>query len=134
MPHEEAQLLRLIVRPSGLDSTEETVVLWSGPRREVWEQGNERISIHRISISTAFGIVQVGNWLPRFRLLPLGFPTLLKKFWKYVMLLWVSRFTEQTTRQLFNDGDAFTISFQSSALNTSRWVGVALLIPGSRVH
>ncbi|KAF8908075.1 hypothetical protein CPB84DRAFT_1674344 [Gymnopilus junonius] len=71
IPHEEAQLLRLSVRPR-LDLTEETTILWSGPRKEVWEE------------------VQVGNWLPRFRLLPLGFPRLFTEFWNYLTMTTLS--------------------------------------------
>ncbi|KDR70284.1 hypothetical protein GALMADRAFT_255189 [Galerina marginata CBS 339.88] len=64
-PHKESQLMRLTVRPSILE-LEETVVLWNGPRIEVWEE------------------VQVGNWLPRIWFLPLWFSPLLTRFWEYV--------------------------------------------------
>jgi len=37
-PHQDSQLLRLSVRPQALDG-HETLVLWSGPPREIFEEG-----------------------------------------------------------------------------------------------
>jgi S2P endopeptidase len=39
VPAKDAQLLRLTVRPSIADVDGETVVLWSGPPVEIWEEG-----------------------------------------------------------------------------------------------
>jgi len=43
-------------------------VVWSGSRREVWQE------------------VQVGNWLPRIWILPLWLPSLLDIFWQYLTM------------------------------------------------
>jgi S2P endopeptidase len=48
------------------------VVVWSGLRREVWQE------------------VQVGNWLPRLWIFPLWLPSLLDIFWQYLTMATLS--------------------------------------------
>lgn len=65
----ETQLLRLtVVYPS----KEEAVVLWSGPRSEVWAE------------------VTVGTWIPRFRVLPRSMPWIWETFWNYLSMATLS--------------------------------------------
>ncbi|KAF8816408.1 hypothetical protein BYT27DRAFT_7127826 [Phlegmacium glaucopus] len=71
-PDKRSQLMRLTVRPSLAGIDDETVVVWSGSRREVWEE------------------VQVGNWLPRLWILPLWLPPLLDIFWQYLTMATLS--------------------------------------------
>jgi len=47
-------------------------VVWSGSRREVWEE------------------VQVGNWVPRLWILPLWLPPLLVLSWQYLTMATLS--------------------------------------------
>jgi len=72
LPDKGSQLLRLTVRPSLAGIDDETVVVWSGSRREVWEE------------------VQVGNWLPRLWFLPLWLPPFLDIFWQYLTMATLS--------------------------------------------
>ncbi|CAA7262563.1 unnamed protein product [Cyclocybe aegerita] len=51
----------------GREQERESVVLWSGPREEVWEE------------------VQVTTWLPRASFLPLWVPLLVQLFWDYLL-------------------------------------------------
>ncbi|KAJ7198766.1 hypothetical protein GGX14DRAFT_699937 [Mycena pura] len=67
-PHEHAQLLRLTVHFDGRDQ----VILWRGPLTEVHEQ------------------VKVGNFRPRFRLLPLWAYVSTSLFWDYLKLATLS--------------------------------------------
>ena len=39
VPDSQSQLLRITVRPSLAGIDDETVVVWSGLRREVWQEG-----------------------------------------------------------------------------------------------
>ncbi|KAF8958412.1 hypothetical protein BDZ97DRAFT_1668560 [Flammula alnicola] len=77
-PQKESQLMRLTVRPSASHIDEDTVVLWSGPSAEVWEEGN--------LVQT----VRVGNWVPRIWILPLWLPPLLATFWEYLSMATLS--------------------------------------------
>jgi len=50
------------------------VVLWSGPRREIWDE------------------VTVGKWLPKYNILPLSLPSWMSIFWEYFMMVNLSLF------------------------------------------
>ncbi|KAI0056036.1 hypothetical protein BV25DRAFT_1921358, partial [Artomyces pyxidatus] len=63
-------LLRIGVSSEGT----ERVILWRGPKVEVWEQ------------------VEVGTWLPRWRMLPLWLPHLTSTFLEYLKALTLSLF------------------------------------------
>ncbi len=73
LPREDAELLRISVLS---DEGPERVILWRGPREEVWEEGmlvfdslpNTQYSLARI--------VRVGIWAPRISFLPLWLPPL----------------------------------------------------------
>ncbi|KAF9561721.1 hypothetical protein CPC08DRAFT_707231 [Agrocybe pediades] len=69
-----SQLMRITVRNPDMADKEETVVLWSGPRLEVWEE------------------VQVGDWLPRVWFLPLKLPLVADLFWQYLKMATISLF------------------------------------------
>jgi len=70
-PHQDSQLMRLKVRPHAMDD-HETLVLWSGPAREIFEE------------------VQVSIWLPRASFLPLQFPLVIQNFWEYLSMATLS--------------------------------------------
>ncbi|KAF8191366.1 hypothetical protein BJ912DRAFT_1041697 [Pholiota molesta] len=72
VPAKDAQLLRLTVRPTIADVDGETVVLWSGPPVEIWEE------------------VQVSTWAPRIWILPLWAPPLVAIFWEYLTMATLS--------------------------------------------
>ncbi|KAJ8594748.1 hypothetical protein M405DRAFT_784284 [Rhizopogon salebrosus TDB-379] len=65
-PRGDRDLLRITVRHQG--TKDERVVLWSGPKYEVWEQ------------------VQTTHLAPRFGILPLGLPLSLADFFQYLKL------------------------------------------------
>lgn len=46
VPDKWSQLLRLTVRPSLAGIDDERVVVWSGSRREVWEEGKTVLNFH----------------------------------------------------------------------------------------
>ncbi|KAF9447627.1 hypothetical protein P691DRAFT_776009 [Macrolepiota fuliginosa MF-IS2] len=71
-PSEREGLLRLTV--TGGEEKHENVVLWSGPRREIWDE------------------VMVGRWLPRFAFLPISLPSWANIFWEYMMMVNLSLF------------------------------------------
>ena len=74
--------MRLTVQPSTYHPEEKTVVLWSGPPREIWEAGTLNFSSAKLLKLTRAPIVEVGNWLPRASILPFWIPTLMKNFWE----------------------------------------------------
>ena len=87
VPDSRSQLLRLTVRPSLAGIDDETVVVWSGSRREVWQEGRTFFLITQFKNFMCMIIsVQVGNWLPRIWILPLWLPSLLDIFWQYVLV------------------------------------------------
>jgi S2P endopeptidase len=96
VPDKRSELLRLTVRPSLAGIDDERVVVWSGSRREVWEEGQTlfqpELKFHAIGIS-----VQVGNWLPRIWILPLWLPPLVDIFWEYVLSSFSSRLSRLTS-------------------------------------
>ncbi|KAJ3573613.1 hypothetical protein NP233_g2329 [Leucocoprinus birnbaumii] len=63
-PAEKENLLRLTVLHN--DQDREEVVLWTGPRNEIYDE------------------VTVDKWLPRFSFLPLSLPSWLNIFWEYM--------------------------------------------------
>ncbi|KAH7890390.1 hypothetical protein F5I97DRAFT_1799357 [Phlebopus sp. FC_14] len=69
MPRSDEQLLRITVE---LDFREEEVVLWKGPKREIWEQ------------------VEVGDVRPRFSFIPIRLPDVLAHFFEYLKLTNIS--------------------------------------------
>lgn len=71
-PTEKENLLRLTVMNNGQEREE--VVLWTGPRREIYDE------------------VTVGKWLPRFSFLPLSLPMWFNTFWEYMLTVNLSLF------------------------------------------
>ncbi|KAJ6554068.1 hypothetical protein B0H10DRAFT_1848470 [Mycena sp. CBHHK59/15] len=84
-PDTSAQILRLTVR---VDANDE-VILWSGPLVEVHEQ------------------VQVGKYLPRFRILPLWIYTSAGLFWDYLRMATLSLYLFNLLPLPFLDGSQF---------------------------
>jgi S2P endopeptidase len=80
-PRGDRDLLRITVRHQG--TKDERVVLWSGPKYEVWEQGMalESAIIMNIQFRSS---VQTTHFAPRFGILPLGLPLSLADFFQYV--------------------------------------------------
>ncbi|KAG1733856.1 uncharacterized protein EDB91DRAFT_624050 [Suillus paluster] len=67
-PTGDRDLLRITVHHQETSTNDDRVVLWSGPKYEVWEQ------------------VQTTHLAPRFDILPLGLPLLLADFFQYLKL------------------------------------------------
>lgn len=99
LPDKGSQLLRLTVRPSLAGIDDETVVVWSGSRREVWEEG-KILFFYNSNFIVLIISVQVGNWLPRLWFLPLWLPPFLDIFWQYVYLASVNSVVWLLTRYL----------------------------------
>jgi len=77
------------VNEGGRDRAEresEEVLLWSGPKVEVWEQ------------------VQVGTLRPRFRFLPLGLPRTIQIFFEYLQMATLSLYIFNLLPLPFLDG------------------------------
>ncbi|KAF8527612.1 hypothetical protein BU17DRAFT_39700 [Hysterangium stoloniferum] len=72
-PHPSTSLLRISVKESGNTGVGK-VVVWSGPRREVWEQ------------------VTIGTYLPGFPLLHVGLPAAGKLLFEYLKVVSISLF------------------------------------------
>jgi S2P endopeptidase len=68
------------------DSSPEEILLWSGPRREVWEQ------------------VQVGTLRPRFGFLPLSLPMATYTFFEYLQMATLSLYLFNLLPLPFLDG------------------------------
>ncbi|KAH7911755.1 hypothetical protein BJ138DRAFT_1084989 [Hygrophoropsis aurantiaca] len=68
--HDTEQLLRISLQRNPVlpSSINDEVILWAGPKAEVWEQ------------------VKVGTLIPRFSFLPLGLPNTIKEFMNYLLL------------------------------------------------
>ncbi|KIM43629.1 hypothetical protein M413DRAFT_18068 [Hebeloma cylindrosporum] len=99
-PDKTAQLLRLTVQPSV--SEDETVVLWNGPPREIWEA------------------VIVGNWLPRAPLFPLWIPFVVQDFWEYLTMATLSLYFFNLLPIPHLDGSELLQSFVDLAFPTQR--------------
>ncbi|KAG2148230.1 uncharacterized protein EDB93DRAFT_1250292 [Suillus bovinus] len=67
-PRGDRDILRITVNHEGTDTEGERIVLWSGPRYEVWEQ------------------VQTTHLAPRFGIIPLGLPLVFADFFQYLKL------------------------------------------------
>ncbi|KAG1901551.1 uncharacterized protein F5891DRAFT_950498 [Suillus fuscotomentosus] len=67
-PREDRDILRITVNHEGAGTEDERIVLWSGPRYEVWEQ------------------VQTTHLAPRFGIIPLGLPLVFADFFQYLKL------------------------------------------------
>ncbi|KAG2336622.1 hypothetical protein BDR05DRAFT_942180 [Suillus weaverae] len=67
-PRGDLDILRITVNHEGADTEDEHIVLWSGPRYEVWEQ------------------VQTTHLAPRFGIIPLGLPLVFTDFFQYLKL------------------------------------------------
>ncbi|KAG1765564.1 hypothetical protein EDD22DRAFT_774911 [Suillus occidentalis] len=67
-PRGDQDILRITVNHAGAGTEDERIVLWSGPRYEVWEQ------------------VQTTHLGPRFGIIPLGLPLILADFFQYLKL------------------------------------------------
>ncbi|KAG2368942.1 hypothetical protein BDR07DRAFT_1605071 [Suillus spraguei] len=65
-PRGDRNILRITVNHEGTSTEDERIVLWSGPRYEVWEQ------------------VQTTHFAPRFGIIPLGLPLIFADFFQYV--------------------------------------------------
>ncbi|KAG2128003.1 hypothetical protein DEU56DRAFT_742147 [Suillus clintonianus] len=67
-PRGDRNILRITVHQQGTSTEDKRVVLWSGPRYEVWEQ------------------VQTTHFAPRFGIIPLGLPLVFADFLQYLKL------------------------------------------------
>ncbi|KAG1810641.1 uncharacterized protein BJ212DRAFT_1589654, partial [Suillus subaureus] len=67
-PRGDREILRITVNDEGAGTENERIVLWSGPRYEVWEQ------------------VQTTQLAPRFAVVPLGLPLVFADFFQYLKL------------------------------------------------
>lgn len=65
----------------------EEVVLWSGPKREIWEQGVTQSSVQYQNVTYAEVVVETSTWRARYRVLPLMLPVLSHVFFEYVSFL-----------------------------------------------
>src|ERR1700722_9891409 len=79
-PLPSENLLRLTIRPSPWNLNEskstEGIIVWKGPRKEVWEEGLHTLSIGCADIeSSLLCLVVVGKLFPRFKRLPLWLPS-----------------------------------------------------------
>ncbi|KAJ7040818.1 hypothetical protein C8F04DRAFT_1253726 [Mycena alexandri] len=84
-PDESTHILRLTVHTDGRDQ----VILWSGPLAEVHEQ------------------VQIGIYLPHFRLLPLGVYISTRLFWDYLKMATLSLYLFNLLPLPYLDGSQF---------------------------
>ncbi|KAJ6467002.1 hypothetical protein C8R45DRAFT_910136 [Mycena sanguinolenta] len=84
-PDESAQILRLTIHTEGQDR----VIIWSGPLAEVYEQ------------------VEIGNFLPRFRFLPLWTYTSTRLFWNYLKMATLSLYLFNLLPLPYLDGSQF---------------------------
>lgn len=67
-PRRDQDILRITVNNEEAGTEDERIVLWSGPRYEVWEQ------------------VQTTHLAPRFGIIPLGLPVIFADFFQYLKL------------------------------------------------
>ncbi|KAL5483502.1 hypothetical protein ACEPAI_8734 [Sanghuangporus weigelae] len=96
-PYATSQLLRITVssplwekaEENGANHSRPSIVLWSGPSEEVWEQ------------------VQVGRLAPRYRFLPTWFPYTLSTFFSYLSTLSLSLYIFNLFPLPFLDGSHF---------------------------
>ncbi|GLB41095.1 putative peptidase family M50 [Lyophyllum shimeji] len=87
-PYKHEHLLRLTIhRLSKAD--EAKVILWSGPRQEIWEE------------------VRVGTLLPRIPILPLSLPSFCEIFWEYLIMGTLSLYFFNLLPMPYLDGSQF---------------------------
>ncbi|KAK7052386.1 histone acetyltransferase [Favolaschia claudopus] len=91
-PHKSAQILRLTVY--------DRVVIWSGPPIEVYEQ------------------VEIGRFLPRFRLVPLWVYLLVRLFWSYLKMATLSLYLFNLLPLPHLDGSQFVGALLDIVLQT----------------
>ena len=72
-PHSSAELLRISFFKNAGDS-EQKVIVWKGPKREVWEQGMPTVVQFRAHALMDWITVTIGKYVPRLRILPLALP------------------------------------------------------------
>ena len=91
-PDGSARLLRIVVAPPisrairdrSQDEPKETIVLWSGPREEVFEQGLSALLSHFEIADVECPPVKVGTLAPRYAVLPIWLPNTVELFFEYV--------------------------------------------------
>jgi len=85
-PEPADRLMRITMQSSDMDAQSETVILWSGPRDEIYEESQCRVSslyLYFIVDERLWSpLVQVGDWMPRLWFLPLGLPFIADLFWQ----------------------------------------------------
>lgn len=80
-----AHLVRLAYKSVwNVEGPVEQIVLWHGPRQEIYEQGTFQHTITRSLLITA--VVEVGSHLPRIPFFPLWFPQLVYSFFMFAYL------------------------------------------------
>jgi len=86
-PRQGEQLLRIVVEPpSWISGAQSGVIIWRGPKREVWDQ------------------VEIGNFQPRHWTIPLYLPTLISIFFSYLSIVNISLFAFNLVPLAFLDG------------------------------
>lgn len=81
-PDKNAGLLRITV--SLYNGAEEVVILWRGPRTEVFEQGASSLSAIFLNFIDKEESVEVGTYHPRIPLLPLWLPAFVERAYGFV--------------------------------------------------
>lgn len=118
-PRQGEQLLRISMRLS--DSSPEEILLWSGPRREVWEQGvhalPDRKLLTLMLMSSPGGDVTTAVWVPAV-IAADGYIHFLR-----VCKLWISpaNVADKSVLQIPANGNAFSVPLQSLTFTLSRW-------------
>ncbi|KAG0698419.1 hypothetical protein DFH29DRAFT_1002860 [Suillus ampliporus] len=101
-PTGDQDLLRIMVHQQGTSTKDDRVVLWGGPKYEVWEQ------------------VQTTHLAPRFDILPLGLPLLLADFFQYLTLTNLSLYLLNSLPLPALDGSQLLIILLEMAF--TRWL------------
>jgi S2P endopeptidase len=70
LPSSKEKITRIVFQTP--ESEKGIIILWKGPREEIWEE------------------VQVSEWIPRVSFLPLWIPQVVETFWSYLTMATVS--------------------------------------------
>lgn len=106
-PSLSSQLLRISVHEELEEPVKETILLWTGPRIEVWQQGQRCFAEVQLGGLTLYIIVHVSSFLPRLFILPFWLPTLLNSVCGYLSSITLSLFLFNLLPLPYLDGGEF---------------------------
>ena len=131
-PDFNAQLLRVTVESGFRGDKSSKVVLWGGPRSEVWEQGKTGFMRRVVRLLTKIPVVTVGNLAPRWQYLPIWLPIVVSLFFSYVFVLFLPEENRLKNTQVSLYPLTLAILLQSPRSPISRWLAILFHNPSVR--